>query len=203
MVQRSTRLALVFAAACIPSALAKNEYLLAAGLMYPAITSTQLYSCSLCHSSGDYRNPYGRAFETNGHNFRTIEGIDSDVDGFSNVTEIGALTWPGNPLDFPMVMGTIAVKKPNGGGGWTLGTKAVVTWSSTGTIGDNIAIELWRDGKKVKTLKAMTPDDGKQKVLLKDTLPTGTGFRIRVKSIANPAVANFSPGTFTIVPAGP
>lgn len=193
------RLAITIAAICAVSAHAKNEYLFAAGLFYPEITSTELYNCSLCHSSGDNRNPFGMDFEASGHNFQSIEDIDSDSDGFSNIVEIESLTWPGNPLSFPFRFGTVNVKKPNGGEAWTIGSKAKVTWTTTGDIGDEVSIELWQNGQKVKTLKRATPNDGKQAVKLKSSLPAGAGYTIRVRSLLDKSIVDESNAPFSLV----
>ncbi len=186
----------------VPPAFAKNEYLLAAGLTYPEITSTQLYNCSLCHSSGDNRNPFGMDFEANGHNFQAIEDEDSDSDGFSNITEIESLTWPGNPLSFPIVFGEINVKKPASGDTWIVRTKVRVTWTSSGDVGPDVSIELWQAGKKVAKLKGSTPNDGKQKVKLKSgKIAAGTGFTVKIKSILDSSISDESAASFTIVAA--
>jgi hypothetical protein len=195
-------LILTLAVALVPVARAKNEYLLAAGLTYPEITNTPLYNCSLCHSSGDHRNPFGMDFEANGHNFQTIEDEDSDIDGFSNIKEIESLTWPGNPLSFPIVFGELTVKKPKSGDTWTVGTKARVTWTSTGEVGSDVSIELWQNGQKVAKLKGSTPNDGKQKIKLKSgKVAAGTGFTIRITSVADPSISDESSAALTIVAA--
>lgn len=61
---------------------------------------TKLDSCTTCHS-GEARNPYGRAYAGSGKNFTEIENLDSDGDGFTNLVEINALTFPGDPEDNP------------------------------------------------------------------------------------------------------
>jgi hypothetical protein len=185
-----------------PIASAHTEYLSAAELVYPNIVDTSLDSCSLCHSTGFNRNSYGSDYGLFGHNFQSIENEDSDADGFLNGTEIDALTFPGNPNSFPIIMGTLKLKKPNGGETWTIGTKALVSWTSTGDVGTDVSIELWQNGQKARTLKGTTPNDGKQKVALKNTLPTGTGFTIKVISISDPSIEDESDSTFSIV-AGP
>jgi len=78
---------------------------------YRNIGGTRLDSCSLCHTSAPNLNPYGLAYkEAFGiklppprsiANLGAIESLDSDGDGFSNIVEIMALTFPGNPSDFP------------------------------------------------------------------------------------------------------
>lgn len=66
---------------------------------------TKLDSCQTCHtgSSGNRQNvnPYGLDFERSNHEFGPIESLDSDGDGHTNIDEIKAATFPGDPKDFP------------------------------------------------------------------------------------------------------
>ena len=72
---------------------ATSNYLTAARLQYPTIIGTALDSCNLCHLSGSNdKNQYGDAYESHGHSFSAIELLDSDYDGYSNLTEINAHT---------------------------------------------------------------------------------------------------------------
>jgi hypothetical protein len=68
---------------------------------YPNIVGTKLDSCSLCHTSNiPGLNPYGQDYKANGRNMAAlgaIESLDSDKDGFTNIKEIMALTFPGKP----------------------------------------------------------------------------------------------------------
>ena len=63
--------------------------------------------CNVCHFSkkgGDTQNPYGKTFLHNGMNattFTRIETEDSDKDGFSNITEILARSYPGDAESTP------------------------------------------------------------------------------------------------------
>lgn len=63
--------------------------------------------CNVCHFSkkgGDSPNPYGRAFLHNGMNqttFLRIAETDSDKDGFSNIAEIIARSYPGDAASTP------------------------------------------------------------------------------------------------------
>ena len=63
--------------------------------------------CNVCHFSkkgGDSQNPYGRAFLHNGMNTSTFQRIaaeDSDKDGFSNLDEIVARSYPGDAESTP------------------------------------------------------------------------------------------------------
>ena len=63
--------------------------------------------CNVCHFSkkgGDSPNPYGRAFLHNGMNLSTftrIEKTDSDKDGYSNIAELIARSYPGDAASTP------------------------------------------------------------------------------------------------------
>lgn len=74
--------------------------------VYPSISGTRLDSCSLCHTASiPSLNPFGSAYKAGGRSttaFGPIEALDSDGDGFTNIQEIMALTFPGNPGDFPV-----------------------------------------------------------------------------------------------------
>lgn len=78
---------------------------------YPGTAGKRIDNCSFCHVGPDPavnqadmpRNPYGLAFQNNGENvaaLTAIELLDSDNDGFTNIAEINALTFPGNSNDF-------------------------------------------------------------------------------------------------------
>jgi hypothetical protein len=74
---------------------------------YPFIVGTKLDSCTLCHTEvGSYLfNPYGQAYNDQigspAEDFKAIEKIDSDGDGYTNIQEIKAGTNPGDPKDHP------------------------------------------------------------------------------------------------------
>ncbi len=60
--------------------------------------------CNVCHTSIPSLNAYGSAYRSNGRSgsgLAAIESADSDGDGFSNLTEINALTFPGDAADHP------------------------------------------------------------------------------------------------------
>ena len=66
------------------------------------------YSCNVCHTSVPARNAYGAAFAeahtgTVAAALAAIEPLDSDGDSFSNLDELNAGTYPGDPSSFPVV----------------------------------------------------------------------------------------------------
>ncbi len=87
-----------------PAAFALSSYLTTFVNTYPAAKSTSLNSCVLCHvnpAGGGTRNAYGEAFRTAGHSFTAIEAADSDGDGYTNIQEINAGTFPGDSTSHP------------------------------------------------------------------------------------------------------
>ncbi|MDD3248237.1 MAG: PGF-CTERM sorting domain-containing protein [Methanosarcina sp.] len=81
------------------TASAKSNYLTSFNQHYET-AGTRLDSCTTCHNGGAV-NPYGRAYLGSGRNFASIENLDSDKDGFTNLAEISALNFPGKPDDHP------------------------------------------------------------------------------------------------------
>jgi Bacterial Ig-like domain len=88
-----------------------NDFLAA----YPAADNTQLNTCGLCHinpAGGGALNPYGTDYADpaiGNHTFNaTLEGTDSDLDTFTNIVEINALTFPGDDTSFPAAVDNTA-----------------------------------------------------------------------------------------------
>jgi hypothetical protein len=83
---------------------------------------TRLDTCTLCHiGTPSPRNNFGSNFASNGHVFNaTLNNMDSDGDGFTNLEEITALTFPGDATDFPAAALTITTVSPLPSG--TVGT---------------------------------------------------------------------------------
>ena len=79
-------------------------------------------SCSICHGTLPATDPYGTALADAGGTggnidpavFVAVEGLDSDGDGFTNIQEINAGTFPGNPNSHPSGV-TITITAPTAG----------------------------------------------------------------------------------------
>jgi hypothetical protein len=87
----------------VSPALSKPEYLADFNKKY-GTQGTKLDSCDTCHTTSqdaDHLNPYGADVRKANHDYGAIEGLDSDGDGFTNIDEIKAGTFPGNPNDNP------------------------------------------------------------------------------------------------------
>jgi len=68
-------------------------------------SGSRLDTCSTCHASSspsrENLNSYGKDFGAANHDFGAVEPKDSDGDGFSNIDEIKAGTFPGDPNENP------------------------------------------------------------------------------------------------------
>jgi hypothetical protein len=80
---------------------AKSSYLSSFNTTY-GTSATALNTCSLCHPGGNTNtfNAFATAYG-GGHSFPAIENADSDGDGFSNIAEITARTFPGDAASKP------------------------------------------------------------------------------------------------------
>lgn len=74
---------------------------------YPSVNGTKLDNCTnMCHNPQLYNlgsrsgNFYAKDLQNSNLNFSSIEGLDSDGDGVTNIDEIIALTFPGDITDF-------------------------------------------------------------------------------------------------------
>ena len=88
------------------SAHAVSGYLTAFEAQYPAAVGSRIDTCNVCHTSVPQLNAYGMAYQGAGHQFAPIENVDSDGDGYTNLAEIMALTFPGDPADTPAPLPT-------------------------------------------------------------------------------------------------
>ncbi len=106
------------------SAHALDTYLTIFESTYSQAKHSRIDSCTLCHGSGTDRNSFGAAFAAAGHSFKGVESADSDADGYTNLVEIAAFTFPGNAADKPVGMVQVSLE-PLGartaGAQWRLG----------------------------------------------------------------------------------
>ena len=83
---------------------------------YPILSGSSLQTCDLCHTASvPNLNSFGAAYKAAGRNnaaFGAIENLDSDGDGFTNIQEINALTFPGNSASHPAVPTATKVPAP-------------------------------------------------------------------------------------------
>jgi hypothetical protein len=69
---------------------------------YKEAKETKLDACVTCHvGTGTELNRYGNDLHVAKAKFADVEKLDSDRDGFTNLDEIKALTFPGDSTDTP------------------------------------------------------------------------------------------------------
>jgi hypothetical protein len=66
--------------------------------VYPNLKGKNLDSCVTCHAPAkkNFLNDYGLEFKAAKYNFKEIEHLDSDGDGYSNISEMKNFLFPGS-----------------------------------------------------------------------------------------------------------
>jgi len=104
-------------------------------------TGITIDSCSLCHPGGNTGslNQYANDYASANHAYTTaLENLDSDKDGFTNIVEINARTFPGDVNSKPAASDTTA---PTVSGFTVPSTSSSLAVSiSTFTATDNVAV---------------------------------------------------------------
>jgi len=71
---------------------------------YPSVVNSKLDSCTTCHTTAPATNSYGADYLLYGRNgpaLVTMEPMDSDGDGWTNLLEIQDQKYPGDAADHP------------------------------------------------------------------------------------------------------
>ena len=93
---------------------------------------------------------------------------------------------------------SITVTSPNGGESWVPGSSHAITWTSSGTVGSNVKIEVLKAGVLVQTLSSSTANAGTYSWTLSSGLATGSDYKIRITSTSNSAYTDTSNSNFAI-----
>lgn len=96
------------------------------------------------------------------------------------------------------VLSTLTVVSSNGGESWVRGTAHTLTWTSTGSPGANVKIELLRANVVNRVISASTPNDGSFSWTIPAAQVAGTDYRIRITSTTNTAITDSSNANFAI-----
>jgi hypothetical protein len=104
--------ALVLLAGSFSAAYALRGYLTSFNTTY-GTTGTVLNTCGLCHTnasnpSGSNTNVFADDYANNNYSFPAIANRDSDGDGYTNIAEITAATFPGDATSHPSAADTTA-----------------------------------------------------------------------------------------------
>ncbi|MDD1674868.1 MAG: GPI anchored serine-threonine rich family protein, partial [Methanomicrobiales archaeon] len=94
--------------------------------------------------------------------------------------------------------GTLTVTSPNGGEVWAPGSNHAITWTSSGTVGSYVKMEVLKGSTVVQTLSSSTPNDGSYSWTISTGLTSGSDYRIRITSTTNAAITDISNAYFSI-----
>lgn len=131
---------------------AYNSDMVLARAKYPHIVGTRLDTCNLCHEGLRVLNPYGEDYWIHFGDpdpFDSIEGLDSDGDGFTNIEEIQAFAFPGDPNDPSLPEAPTLLSPPNGS--VTTEPSVVLTWQENLIGGYSQGYHVQLDGTIVTT----------------------------------------------------
>lgn len=92
---------------------------------------------------------------------------------------------------------SIKVMYPNGGEKLQAGQTVSIKWQSRGVQGP-VVIVLYKKGIKHKVIARQAPNRGVFSWRIPRNVPKGNDFRIRIRSLKNLAVNDFSDRNFTI-----
>ena len=107
---------------------------------------TTMGSCITCHVNPDGKggvNAYGGHWKAYGQNFAAIEALDSDADGFSNIEEILAASWPGDAGSTPGPMSSPPVANAGPDRNVQEGNPVLLDGSNSTDPDNDIASYLW------------------------------------------------------------
>lgn len=90
----------------------------------------------------------------------------------------------------------IKIVSPNGGENWMVGTPNAITW--TYNISDDIKIDLYKGGSLLYSIITTTSNGGQYTWTIPDTIQSGIDFRMKITSVANSEVNDFSDADFAI-----
>lgn len=93
---------------------------------------------------------------------------------------------------------SITVVSPNGGESWTRGTTKTISWSSTGSPGSYVKIELYKAGVFNRLIISSTPNDGSYYWYVPTTQAIAVDYKIKVTSTTNSAYTDQSNNNFII-----
>jgi hypothetical protein len=140
---------------------------------YPNTAGTRLDSCSVCHTASiPAVNSYGDDYRTQGHSFPAVENMDSDGDGYTNLQEIMALTFPGDINDHPSGSSPTATYTPTP----TRVTTATSTpqRTSTSPAVTPTATSRWQRPTRTPVPSATSPATSTPQYKTKTPIPTPT-----------------------------
>lgn len=105
----------------------------------------------------------------------------------------GPPVWPGSSSG-----NSITVTSPNGEENLQRGTTNIISWSSVGSPGANVKVELLKNGALNTVITSSTANDGSHSWTVPSTQASGSDYKIRVTSTSNSVYTDTSNSNFAI-----
>jgi hypothetical protein len=86
---------------------------------------------------------------------------------------------------------SLTVTSPTSSSNWTVGQPRSITWSTSGTCGENVMIELYKGTLRSCTIENSTPNDGSEGWVVSNCGISGTDYRIKI-TIIDSDISSFS-----------
>jgi hypothetical protein len=112
-------------------------------------------------------------------------------------TSITSITDSSNN-NFAITAGALTVTTPNGGQTWARGSVHTITWTSTGSPGAYVKIELLKGGVLNRVISSSTANDGSYSWTISSTQTVGTNYKIRITSTSITSITDSSNNNFAI-----
>jgi hypothetical protein len=95
---------------------------------------------------------------------------------------------------------TITVTSPNGGERYQCWRTITIRWTWTGNPGPNVKIAGYQGAVWLTMISSSTPNDGSfsELVLCDQASDVGSGYKVKITSLSDPSVYDFSDGNFGI-----
>ncbi len=92
----------------------------------------------------------------------------------------------------------ITVISPNGGESYQTGTIQTITWNSTEASGDNVKIELYKEGIYLSDIAVSTINDGEYTWLIPSHLSSSSKYKVKIVDASDSSIYDYSNNYFSI-----
>jgi peptidoglycan/xylan/chitin deacetylase (PgdA/CDA1 family) len=116
----------------------------------------------------------------------------------SVIDEQDQLSWTEIAKMSARATSTITVTTPNGGQSWVRGTVHTITWTSIGSPGAYVKIELLKGGVLNRVISSSTVNDGSYSWAIISTQALGIDYKIRITSTSITSITDSSNNNFAI-----
>jgi len=130
--------------------------------------------------------------------FIDTHGDIIDVPGTINDDWLAVFSFFTLIIDYAVPEPTITLSSPNVGESWQLGETKNISWSSGGSPGSHVKIDLYKGGTLDRTLTNSTSNDGSYSFSIPESLALGADYQIEVTSTTNSLYVDRSDSYFSI-----